>query len=51
MEYLDLDKIYQGRIEVKFDNQTSFSVLTWMSCANLNDNELFKSGLNKIALF
>ena len=44
VEYLDLDKIYQGWIEVKFDNQTSFSVLTGMSCVNLNDNELFIIG-------
>ena len=44
VEYLDLDKIYQGWIEVKFDNQTSFSVLTGMSCVNLNDSELFIIG-------
>ena len=44
VEFLDLDNLYQGWIEVKFDNQTSFTVLTGMSCVNLNDSELFIIG-------
>ena len=44
VEYLDLDNLEQGWNEVKFDNQTSFTVLTGMSCVNLNDSELFIIG-------
>ena len=44
VEFLDLDNLYQGWVEVKFDNQTSFTVLTGMSCVNLNDSELFIIG-------
>ena len=44
VEFLDIDNLYQGWIEVKFDNQTSFTVLTGMSCVNLNDSELFIIG-------
>ena len=44
IEYLDLDNLGQGWIEVQFDNQTSFKILTGMSCVNLNDSELFIIG-------
>ena len=44
VEYLDLDNLHKGWVEVKFDNQTSFTVLTGMSCVNLNDSELFIIG-------
>ena len=44
VEFLDLDYLNQGWIEVKFDNQTSFTILTGMSCVNLNDSELFIIG-------
>ena len=44
VEFLDTDNLYQGWVEVKFDNQTSFTVLTGMSCVNLNDSELFIIG-------
>ena len=44
VEFLDLDNLYQGWTEVQYDNQTSFTVLTGMSCVNLNDSELFIIG-------
>ena len=44
VEYLDLDNLYKGWIEVKYENQTSFNILTAMSCVNLNDSELFIIG-------
>ena len=44
IEYLDLDNLEQGWIDVQFDNQTSFKILTGMSCVNLNDSELFIIG-------
>ena len=44
VEYLDLDNLYKGWIEVNYENQASFNVLTAMSCVNLNDNELFIIG-------
>jgi len=44
VEFLDLNNLGEGWTEVKFENQTSFDVLTGMSCVNLNDNELFIIG-------
>ena len=44
IEYLDLDNLPQGWVEVQYDNQTSFKFLTGMSCVNLNDSELFIIG-------
>ena len=44
VEFLDLNNLSEGWTEVKFENQTSFDVLTGMSCVNLNDNELFIIG-------
>ena len=44
IEFLDLDYLNKGWTEVKFNNQTSFTILTCMSCVNLNDNELFIIG-------
>ena len=44
VEYLDFDNLFQGWVEVQFENQTSFTVLTGMSCVNLNDSELFIIG-------
>ena len=44
VEFLDLNNLSEGWTEVKFENQTSFDVLTGMSCINLNDNELFIIG-------
>ena len=44
VEFLDLNNLSEGWTEVKFENQTSFDVLTGMSCVNLNDKELFIIG-------
>ncbi len=44
IEYLDLDNLSQGWVEVQYENQTSFKFLTGMSCVNLNDSELFIIG-------
>ena len=44
VEFLDMKNISKGWTEVKYDNQTSFDILTGMSCVNLNDNELFIIG-------
>ena len=44
VEFLDLNNLNKGWTEVKYDNQTSFNVLTGMSCVNLNDSELFIIG-------
>ena len=44
IEFLDLNNINEGWTEVKYVNQTSFNVLTGMSCVNLNDSELFIIG-------
>ena len=44
VEFLDLNNLNKGWTEVKYENQTSFNVLTGMSCVNLNDSELFIIG-------
>ena len=44
VEFLDLNNLSKGWTEVKYENQTSFNVLTGMSCVNLNDSELFIIG-------
>ena len=44
IEFLDMQNINKGWTEVQYDNQTSFNVLTAMSCVNLNDSELFIIG-------
>jgi len=44
VEFLDLNDLNKGWTEVKYENQTSFNVLTGMSCVNLNDSELFIIG-------
>ena len=44
IEYLDMDKISQGWVELLYQNKTSFNLLTYMSCVNLNDCELLIIG-------
>ena len=44
IEFLDLNNLSKGWTEVEYENQTSFNILTGMSCVNLNDNELFIIG-------
>ena len=44
VEFLDLNDLNKGWTEVKYENQTTFNVLTGMSCVNLNDSELFIIG-------
>jgi hypothetical protein len=44
IEYLDLDDLKNGWVEVNYINQTSFKLLTGMSCVNLNDAELLIIG-------
>jgi hypothetical protein len=44
IEYLDLDDLKNGWAEVNYVNQTSFKLLTCMSCVNLNDAELLIIG-------
>ena len=44
IEFLDMTNTSKGWTEVKYENQTSFDILTGMSCVNLNDNELFIIG-------
>ena len=44
IEFLDLNNLNKGWTEVKYENQTSFNILTGMSCVNLNDSELFIIG-------
>ena len=44
IEYLDLEKINLGWIEIIYENKTSFKLLTYMSCVNLNDCELLIIG-------
>ena len=46
IEYLDLDDIKKGWIEINYINKTSFKILTFMSCVNLNDAELLIIGGN-----
>ncbi len=46
IEYLDLDNIKKGWIEVNYINKASFKILTYMSCVNLNDAELLIIGGN-----
>ena len=44
IEYLDMDNISQGWVELTYQNKTSFNLLTYMSCVNLNDCELLIIG-------
>ena len=44
VEYLDLDSVEEGWIEIDFENQAQFDVIVGMSCINLNDNELLIIG-------
>ena len=44
IEYLDLDNISEGWVEIIYQNKTSFNLLTYMSCVNLNDFELLIIG-------
>ena len=44
VEYLDLDNIKEGWIDVNFKNNTNYNVISGMSCINLNDNELLIIG-------
>ena len=44
IEYLDMDNINQGWVELVYQNKTSFNLLTYMSCVNLNDCELLIIG-------
>ena len=44
VEILDLDNLSEGWKEIKFENKTSFKILTGMSCINLNDSEFFIIG-------
>ena len=44
IEYLDLDDLKNGWVEVNYINQASFKLLTCMSCVNLNDAELLIIG-------
>ena len=44
IEYLNLDNISEGWVEIIYQNKTSFNLLTYMSCVNLNDFELLIIG-------
>ena len=44
IEYLDMDNINKGWVEIKYINKTSFNILSYMSCVNLNDSELLIIG-------
>ena len=44
VEFLDMKNISKGWTKVEYENQTSFDILTGMSCVNLNDSELFIIG-------
>ena len=44
IEYLDLDNIDKGWVEINYINNTSFKKITCMSCVNLNDTELLIIG-------
>ena len=44
IEYLDLENINKGWIEVNYINNSSFKILTCISCVNLNDSELLIIG-------
>ena len=44
IEYLDMDNVSQGWVELLYQNKTSFNLLTYMSCVNLNDCELLIIG-------
>ena len=39
-----MDNVSQGWIELVYQNKTSFNLLTYMSCVNLNDCELLIIG-------
>ena len=44
IEYIDLDNIDKGWIEINYINNTSFKKIICMSCVNLNDTELLIIG-------
>ena len=44
IEYFDMDNINKGWVEIKYINKTSFNILSYMSCVNLNDSELLIIG-------
>ena len=44
IEYLDMDNINKGWVEIKYINKTSFNILSYMSCVNLNESELLIIG-------
>ena len=44
IEYLDLDDLNNGWIEINYINNTSFTILTCMSCVNLNNAEMLIIG-------
>ena len=44
IEYLDLENINKGWIEINYINNSSFKILTCSSCVNLNDSELLIIG-------
>ena len=44
IEYLDMVNINIGWKEIKYENKTSFNILSYMSCVNLNDCELLIIG-------
>ena len=44
IEYLDLDNLNQGWIDINYNNNAFFKILTYMSCVNLNDSELLIIG-------
>ena len=44
IEYLDLDDLNNGWIEINYINNTSFIILTCMSCVNLNNVEMLIIG-------
>ena len=44
VDYLDLDNVEEGWVEIDFENQAEFDVIAGMSCINLNDNELLIIG-------
>ena len=47
IEYLDLENINKGWIEINYINNSSFKILTCSSCVNLNDSELLIIGGKK----
>ena len=50
IEYLDLDDLNNGGIEINYINNSSFTILTCMSCVTLNNEEmLIIGGMKNIA--